>query len=54
MYFRMHILYITGTLSADEFRYIDCYPVHMGRFVAIYFDHPGNLTVCEFEVFKGK
>ena len=45
---------MTGALSADEFRNIECHNVHTGRFVAIYFDHPGRLTVCEFEVFAGK
>ena len=51
---RYILLYITGTLSAGEFRNIECDNVHTGRFVAIYFNHSGALTVCEFEVFGGK
>ena len=45
---------LAGTLSAGEFRDIQCHNVHVGRFAAIHFDHPGTLTVCEFEVFGGK
>ena len=41
---------MTGALSAGEFRYIEYQNYRVGRFVAIYFDHPGVLTVCEFEV----
>ena len=48
------MLYMTGALSAGEFRDIQCHNVHVGRFVAIYFDHPGTLTICEFQVFGGK
>ena len=45
---------MTGALLAGEFRDIKCQNFHAGRFVAIFFDHPGTLTVCEFEVFGGK
>ena len=48
------MLYITGAMLAGEFCEIRCNNVHAGRFVAIYFDHPGILTVCEFQVFGGK
>ena len=48
------LLYMAGTLLANEFRDIRCNNVHVGRFVAIYFGHPGTLTVCEFEVFGRK
>ena len=42
------------TLSAGEFRDIECRNFHVGKFVAIYFDHPGILTVCEFQVYGSK
>ena len=45
---------MTGAMLAGEFREIKCKSVHAGRFVAIYFDHPGTLTVCELQVFGGK
>ena len=45
---------MTGALLAAELRGIRCQNIHTGRFVAIFFDHPGTLTVCEFEVFGGK
>ena len=45
---------MAGALSAGEFRYIECRNYRVGRFVAIYFDHPGVLTVCEFEVYGGR
>ena len=45
---------MTGALEDGEFRDIKCNSVHVGRFVAIYFDHIGTLTVCEFQVFGSK
>ena len=45
---------MTGSLSADGLQEIRCQNAHAGRFAAIYFDHPGTLTVCEFQVFGGK
>ena len=42
---------IIGALSAGKFRGIECSNFYVGRFVSIYFDHPGVLTVCEFEVY---
>ena len=44
---------MTGAMLAGQFREIRCNNVHAGRFVAIYFDHPGTLTVCELQVFGG-
>ena len=41
-------------LSAGEFQDIQCTGDQVGRFVAIYLDHPGYLTVCEFEVYGSK
>ena len=41
---------MAGALSVGEFHYIECQNYRVGRFIAIYFDHPGVLTVCEFEV----
>ena len=45
---------MAGALSAGEFRYFECRIYRVGRFVAIYFDHPGVLTVCEFEMYGGR
>ena len=45
---------MTGALLPGKLREIRCQNVHAGRFVAIFFDHPGSLTVCEFEVYGGK
>ena len=45
---------MTGTVVADEIQEIRCDNIYSGRFVAIYFNHPGTLTVCEFRVFGGK
>ena len=42
------LVFMIDTLSAGEFRGIECRNIHVGKFVAIYFDHPGVLTVCEF------
>ena len=53
-YILQFLLKMTGAFLAGEFRDIKCQNIHAGRFVAIYFDHPGTLTVCEFEVFGGK
>ena len=46
-------LLITGEVGQGEFRTVVCDNNHIGRFVVIYFDHPGTLTVCEFEVYSG-
>ena len=54
MYIFLPWLQITGALSAGELRYIECRNVHVGRFVAVYFDHPGVLSVCELEVYGGR
>ena len=48
------ILFNVGAVGSGEFRTIPCNHFHMGRFVTIYFDHPGTLTVCEFEVYRGR
>ena len=45
---------MTDALGAGEFRTIRCANSHVGRFVAIYFDHPGILTVCELEIYGGE
>ena len=45
---------VIDSLSAAEFRDVQCDSHHVGRFAAIYFDHPGILTVCELEVYGGK
>ena len=45
---------MTGMIGADDLHKIRCNIVHTGRFVSIFFDHPGALTVCEFQVFGGK
>ena len=45
---------IIGALSAGEFRKVKCDKVHVGRYVAISFDHSDYLTVCELEVYGGK
>ena len=47
-------LYITGKLSAGEFRDIKCTNLNKGRFVAIHLVKPGILTVCELEIYGGK
>ena len=43
-------------MGAGDFKKIQCKKgrYNMGRFVAIYFGHPGTLTVCEFEVYGGR
>ena len=46
-------MFIIGALGPGEFRTIQCNGFHTGRFVAIYFDHDGTLTVCESEVYGG-
>ena len=50
----MNILIIKGALSAGEFQGIECSNFYVGKFVSIYFDHPGVLNVCEFEVYGSK
>ena len=45
---------MAGAVSAGWFLEIMCNNFHAGRFVAVYFDHPGILTVCEFQVFGGR
>lgn len=47
-------LSLLGALSAGEFRDIQCNIAQAGRFVAIYIDGPGILTVCELKVYGGK
>ena len=48
------LLFIIGAVGAGMFKTIQCSQFHMGRYVAIYFGHPGVLTVCEFEVYGGR
>ena len=45
---------IIGAVPNGKFQTIQCHHIHTGRFVAIYFGHPGILTVCEFEVYGGR
>ena len=45
---------LIGALSAGEFRKVKCDKAHVGRYVAISFDHSDYLTVCELEVYVGK
>ena len=45
------ILLILNLVSTGEIR---CNSIHTGRYISIYFDHPGVLIVCEFEVYGGK
>ena len=46
--------HVPGKLSAGETRTIGCSEVHHGRYLSIFFDHPGILTLCEVEVFGSK
>ena len=48
------IIFIIGTVGSGVFQIVQCNQYYKGRYVAIYFDHPGVLTVCEFEVYGGK
>ena len=48
------LCFIIGALNPGQLKTIDCIKHPFGRYVAIYFDHPGILTVCEFEVYGGK
>ena len=41
-------------MASGKFQTIKCDHIHTGRFVAIYFGHPGVITVCEFEVYGGR
>ena len=53
----MNLLFlITGSVGDGEFITVKWANDvgHTGRFVAIYFDHPGTLSVCEFEVYGGR
>ena len=43
-----------GKLEAGESRNILCSRVHVGRFLSIYLDHDGILSLAEVEVFECK
>ena len=51
---RLKRLSCLGQLAPGERRNILCSKVHSGRFVSIYLDHNGILSLCEVEVFKCK
>ena len=46
--------HVPGKLNAGETRTIGCSEVHRGRYLSIFFDHPGILTLCEVEIFASK
>ena len=43
-----------GQLGDGETRNIECSEIHSGRFLAVYLDHNGILTLCEVQVFGCK
>ena len=45
---------LLGQLGDGETRNIKCSEIHSGRFVSIYLDHDGILTLCEVQVFRCK
>ena len=45
------LLFFLGQLGNSETRNIQCSEVHSGRFLSIYLDHDGILTLCEVQVF---
>ena len=45
---------ILGKLEDGETRNIQCSEVHSGRFLSIYLDHNGILSLCEVQVFGCK
>ena len=49
-----HYFFIIGAVVAGAFKTIQCDSYFQGRYVAIYFGHPGVLTVCEFQVYGGR
>ena len=49
-----HYSFIIDAVGGGRFKTIQCDHYYTGRYVAIYFGHPGVLTVCEFEVYGGK
>ena len=49
-----HYFFIIGAVEAGAFKLIQCDHYYQGRYVAIYFGHPGTLTVCEFQVYGGR
>ena len=48
------LLFFLGQLGNSETRNIQCSEVHSGRFLSIYLDHDGILTLCEVQVFGCK
>ncbi len=45
--------YVEGSLGDGETRVLHCSQVTTGRFVSIYLNHVGYLTLCEVEVYAG-
>ena len=50
----MYHFFIIGAVGAGKLLTVTCDHFYTGRYVAIYFGHPGTLTVCEFEVYGGR
>ena len=50
----IHYYFIIGPVADGKFKTIQCHHYYKGRFVAIYKDYGGVLTVCEFEVYGGR
>ena len=44
-------LMFAGQLGLEETRNIRCSQVHSGRYVSVYMEHSGFLTLCEVQVF---
>ena len=48
------VVFVIGEVGSGKLKTIQCDHYYKGRYVRIMFDHPGVLTVCEFEVYGGR